>query len=74
MATDVGGVREALEGFGVLAPPRNPQALADGIVRLLEDDDLRHQLGRLAREEVLAKFRLSSFIEAYREVYRELVA
>ena len=74
VATDVGGVREALEGFGVLAPPRNPQALADGIVRLLEEDDLRHQLGRLAREEVLAKFRLSSFIEAYRDVYRELAS
>jgi len=73
VATDVGGVREALEGFGVLVPPRNPQALADGIVQLLEDDDLRHELGRRAREEVLAKFRLSGFIEAYREAYQELV-
>ena len=73
VATDVGGVREALEGFGVLVPPRNPQALADGIVQLLEDDELRHRLGRLAREEVLAKFRLLGFIKAYRELYRELV-
>ncbi|HDN78875.1 MAG TPA: DUF3492 domain-containing protein [Chloroflexi bacterium] len=73
VATDVGGVREALEGFGVLVPPRDPQALADGIVQLLEDDELRHRLGRLAREEVLAKFRLSGFIEAYRKLYQELV-
>ena len=72
VATDVGGVREALEGFGILVPPRDPQALAEGIIRLLEDDDLRHQLGRRAREEVLAKFRLSAFIKAYREVYQEL--
>jgi len=41
-------------------------------VQLLEDEELRHKLGRRAREEALAKFKLSGFIKAYRELYQEL--
>lgn len=74
VATDVGGVREALEGFGIVVPPRDPEALGEGVVKLLRDDTLRLELGRKAREQVLLKFRVSQAVENYRQLYQRLVA
>lgn len=73
-ATDVGGVREALEGSGIVVAPRDPEALGEAVARLLRDDDLRLALGRRGREEVLARFRSARSLAAYRALYGELVA
>lgn len=70
VATDVGGVSESLEGFGIVAKPRDPQALAAGVIKLLQDDELRQVLGRQARNEVLAKYRTSTSVNAYLESYQ----
>lgn len=72
VATDVGGVREALEGFGVVAPPKNPQKIAEGVIELLQDEERRQALGIKARQEVLAKYRTSATVESYRRAYEEL--
>lgn len=74
VGTDVGGVREALEGFGVVVPPRDPEAFGEGVVALLSDDDLRIEMGRRAREEILAKFRTETSVDAYMDLYRRLAA
>ena len=73
-ATDVGGVREALEGFGLIVRPRDPVALGEATVTLLRNDDLRTLLGRKGREEVLAKYRTEHSVGAYAESYRALAA
>ncbi len=72
VATDVGGVREALEGFGIVVKPKDPEALAAGVVKLLSDDELRQRLGRKAREQVLIRYRTSISVDAYRETYQRL--
>jgi len=72
VATDVGGVREALEGFGIIVPPRDPEAFGQAVIELLENPGFRFELGRRAREEVLAKYRISFSLEAYRELYHRL--
>jgi glycosyltransferase involved in cell wall biosynthesis len=72
VGTDVGGVREALEGFGIVVPPRDPEAIAHAVVSLVADDEFRRELGRRAREEVLAKYRTSDCVNAYWEAYCEL--
>ena len=66
-------MREALEGFGIVVKPRDPKALAEGVVKLLKDHELRETLGRRAREQVLAKFRIDMSVDQYREVYNELI-
>jgi glycosyltransferase involved in cell wall biosynthesis len=71
-ATDVGGVREALEGFGIVVPPRDPEALGEAVTTLLRDHDLRLDLGRRAREQVLSHYRTSHSVGAYRILYRQL--
>ena len=72
VATDVGGVGEALGDTGVLVPPRQPRRLGDAIVRLLRDPGLRQELGRRARERALARYSIERFIDAYRRVYAKM--
>ncbi|MEA3338768.1 MAG: GT4 family glycosyltransferase PelF [Chloroflexota bacterium] len=72
VATDVGGVREALEGFGVVCRPGDPDDLAAGVIKLLQNDEARQLLGRKARNEVLAKYRTSRSVDAYWEAYQRL--
>ncbi len=72
VATDVGGVREALEGFGFVVKPRDAQALGEGVVKLLQDDELRERLGTMGREQVLLRFRNSQTMNMYRKSYTAL--
>jgi glycosyltransferase involved in cell wall biosynthesis len=74
VATDVGGVREALEDFGILVPPRDHEAFGMAVVTLLRNPELRARMGRQAREAVLARFRIAHSVGAYRELYERLLA
>jgi glycosyltransferase involved in cell wall biosynthesis len=74
VATDVGGVREALQDFGILVPPRDHEALGLAVARLLSNPGLRALMGRQAREAVLARFRIGHSVGAYRGVYERLLA
>jgi glycosyltransferase involved in cell wall biosynthesis len=72
VATDVGGVREALESNGVLVPPADPESLAVEVRRLLDDPALRLRLGTRARATVMGTFRTDHSIARYLELYTEL--
>ena len=50
LATDVGGVPEALGHGGLLVPPGDPEAFGAALRRWLEDASLRERLRRAARE------------------------
>ena len=51
VASAVGGLPSVVEHgvTGLLVPPRDERALADALVTLLEDDDLRHKMGAAGR-------------------------
>jgi len=74
VATAVGGVSEAIEDCGILVEPRNPDALANGVLRLLNDPPLRLAMGKAARQKAALKFNLRQCAEAYEESYRRLAA
>lgn len=66
VASRVGGVPEMIEDgvSGLLVPPRDEAALANGLVHLLEDRELRRSLGAAARRRVARRFRPEDQIEA----------
>ncbi len=74
VASDVGGVAEALEGCGILVRSRNPQDMANGIVELLLNKKLRTDLEVAAYKRAREKFSLETSIKQYRELYNDLIA
>ena len=74
VATDVGGIKDALEDCGILCKPRSPEEIADGVVTLLEDTDLRIELGNKSREKVLLNFTTDRSVKNYLESYKKLAA
>lgn len=75
VATRVGGVGEVIEDgeTGLLVPPGDRQALAEGIMKLLEDRTLARQMGKAAQETVVRCFSLTKMVQAYREIYADLI-
>jgi glycosyltransferase involved in cell wall biosynthesis len=58
VATDVPGCRDVVKDGenGLLVPVRNPRALADAIERLLENPELRREMGQEGRKRVIREF------------------
>ena len=56
VASASGGIPELLEGAGSLVPERDPGALADAIRALLDDGQLRADLGMAGRKRVAESF------------------
>lgn len=74
VSTDVGGVREALEGCGALVTSRHPQELARAILKLLGDNAMRGDLESASLKRIGEKFSLEHSIDEYRNLYGELLA
>lgn len=74
LATRVGGVPEVvLDGeTGILVPPEDVDALAEGIRRLAGDAALRERLGSAGRERAKL-FCWEAVTERYLEVYRKVL-
>jgi colanic acid/amylovoran biosynthesis glycosyltransferase len=66
-----GGIGEAvIEGeTGFLVAERDVAALAERLVRLLNDDDLRSRMGKNARQNVVQNFDLSEQTAKLEEIY-----
>ncbi len=75
VATWVGGTPEIVnhQHDGLLVPPRNPEALAQGILDLLGDTDLRAEMGRRAEQSVRSKFDIRRRVDEVEAVYHEVL-
>jgi glycosyltransferase involved in cell wall biosynthesis len=74
VATAVGGLPELIENdvSGILVPPRDPEALANGIRRLFSDPALRVQLGENGRDRVLERFSTEAIVPRWESFYQDL--
>jgi glycosyltransferase involved in cell wall biosynthesis len=72
VATNVGGVGEALEGCGLLVRSRSPKDLANGIQTLLKDRELREDLETKAITRAKNQFSIERSTNQYRELYEQL--
>jgi len=75
VATRVGGVGEAIEDgeSGLLVPPGDSHALAESIIKLLEDRTLARQMGQYARDVVARRFSVSRMVDDYKKIYARLI-
>ncbi|MCK5240812.1 glycosyltransferase family 4 protein [bacterium] len=74
ITTDVPGCRDAIELdiSGLLVPARDADALAQAMVRLIEDDALRQQMGRAGRDLAEREFGIDKVVAAHLAIYQEL--
>lgn len=76
IATDVGGVRDVLEGgrLGRLVPPGDAEALAGAVTRLLDDPDLRSELQRRGASAAPARFGVHRLLTDVSALYDEVLS
>lgn len=77
VATNVGGNSEiVLDGkTGFLVPPKDPSALAQAMLRLMDlPKEERQKMGQAGREHVLVNFSLERVVDMWESLYTELIA
>ena len=75
VATRAGGIPELItDGVeGLLAPPRDPPALAAALLRVAGDATLRRRLGDTGRVAAAERFGAARMVAAHEALYRSLV-
>ena len=75
VATAVGGVPEIVrhEETGLLVPPKNPEAIAQALLRLLHNPAWAAHLGAQGRERALRHFHVDQLAQRLAQVYREVL-
>jgi glycosyltransferase involved in cell wall biosynthesis len=75
VATAVGGTPEVVvDGVtGFLVPPRDPEALADAILCLLRDPELRKRMGTVGRARVTEHFSVEQMVGKTEALYEQLL-
>ena len=75
IATNVGGIPEIIENgkTGLLIPEKDPAAIADAVIYLLNNPDKMKEMGMSAKLRVREKFSLHTMVKKYEIVYEELI-
>jgi glycosyltransferase involved in cell wall biosynthesis len=76
VASAVGGIPEMIDDgrTGLLVPPRDPDALAQAITRLLSDHEFAEKIGRGGHDLVHERFCVEQMVRAVETIYDEAVA
>ena len=75
IASDVGGIADLLEDGknGLCVPPKEPEALAAALHRLLTEPEFAQELGKNARLTIQQKFNNDESIRKLEQIYRHAV-
>jgi len=75
VTTDVGDARTIVGDTGLVVPTRDPQALAEAIIELIDRGPAaRAALGQLARARVAKNYASSAIVEQYQALYADLAS
>ncbi len=75
IATNIGGIPEAVSNeSAILLPSKNPEILAETIVKLLKDKETRTKMGIIGRELMLNKFEFWKQEEKLIKFYDKIIS
>jgi glycosyltransferase involved in cell wall biosynthesis len=71
IGTSAGGMPEYIDDgvSGLIVPPKDPDALAQAIINLVDDSEKRHDFGRKARSKALTVFKREVIAEEITKLY-----
>jgi len=74
VATSVGGVNNLIQHSknGFLVPPEDPDSIAQYVIELLKNNELRIKVGKEALKVIQEKYSSEKMVEAYTLLYRNL--
>jgi len=74
ISTNVEGIPEVVKDgeTGILVPPRDTEAMKEAMLKLIDDESMRLEMGGKAKARVIEQFDLNSFINKYLEMYELL--
>ena len=75
VATDIGGIPEVIKNgeTGYLVPPRNPEALAQAIIKLLQNPAKAKAMGKQGRIRFKEKFTKKRMLSGVENLYEALI-
>ncbi|MFX1453244.1 MAG: glycosyltransferase family 4 protein [Promethearchaeota archaeon] len=75
ITTTVGGMSEAIENgkTGLLIPPNNQKELANAIIELITNKELRANIGKNGRNIVKKKFDIERSVENHIDLYQTII-
>ena len=75
IATSVGGNNEAvIDGkTGFIIPMNSPDILAQKIIELIENENLRKKMGTMGRKRVVDNFTLKHYVDDVEKIYHEIL-
>jgi glycosyltransferase involved in cell wall biosynthesis len=73
VASDVGEVRNMLDGAGLLVEPGRPEAIAKGILELAGDEKLRKTLAAAARQRAETKYNWTCSAGNLEKAYKKIL-
>ncbi|OGF58391.1 MAG: hypothetical protein A2Y62_14975 [Candidatus Fischerbacteria bacterium RBG_13_37_8] len=76
VSTNEGGAPELIEDgkTGILVPPADSEALAQAVLSLLKNKELKKNMGALAKESVQNKFSEHTMVANTERYYREIIS
>jgi len=76
VSTDAGGLPENVEDgvTGFIVPRRDPNAMAEKLILLANDGDLRLRMGQAGRQRVEQHFQLKQQLDAFEKFYANLLS
>jgi len=74
VATKVGGIPWIIKDgeSGILVAPKNPEALAEALKKLLDDEELRKRMGKKNRELTFQKFSFEKMLKETETLYKKI--
>ena len=74
VASDIPGYREVLTPeVAIAVAPNDPEALADAVARIVEDEARRERMGDAARVLAVDRYSWSTIASRLQEIYASLV-
>lgn len=75
VATSVGLVPDLIVNYinGLVIPPKSPDAMANAIITLLEDEALRDYIGSNARKTIIENYTWDIISSSIEEIYQEVL-
>jgi glycosyltransferase involved in cell wall biosynthesis len=74
VTTPVDGCSELVdEDSGVYVEPRSPESIAEGLCRVMADDDLRDRIAARAQERAEAQFSIERMVDGFEALYAQVL-